>query len=53
MYDSGKLLAVNIGLSGTESWVIDLNAGSPVWRKDGSLQFRRKKFEPSCCPTAG
>ena len=50
MYDSGKLLAVNIGLSGTESWVIDLNVGRPVWRKVGSLQFRRKKFNTVLLP---
>jgi len=50
MYESGKLLAVNIGLSGTESWVIDLNTGRPAWRQVGSLQFKRRKFNTVLLP---
>ena len=50
MYESGKLLAVNIGLSGTESWVIDLNASRPAWRKVGPLQFKRRKFNTVVLP---
>ena len=50
MYESGKLLLFNIGKSGTESWVIDLNTATPTWRKVGSLKFKRKKFSTVLLP---
>ena len=50
MYESGKLLLFNLGKSGTESWVIDLNAATPTWRKVGSLKFKRKKFSTVLLP---
>jgi hypothetical protein len=50
MYDSGKLLLYAAGTSGTNSFVIDLNAASPAWRQVGSLQFKRKKFSTVVLP---
>ena len=50
MYESGKILLYNIGSTGTDSWVIDLNVANPSWRKVGSLQFKRKKFSTVLLP---
>ena len=50
MYENGKILLYAIGGSGTDSWVIDLNAAAPSWRKVGSLQFKRKKFSTVLLP---
>jgi hypothetical protein len=50
MYDTGKILLYNIGSTGTDSWVIDLNAATPAWRKVGSLHFKRKKFSTVLLP---
>ena len=35
MYDTGKILLYAAGSTGTDSWVIDLKAASPTWRKVG------------------
>jgi hypothetical protein len=50
MYDTGKILYYGIGSSDTDSYVIDLNATNPVWRKVGSLHFARKKFSTVLLP---
>ena len=50
MYDAGKVLLFNIGKTGTDSWVIDLNVANPTWRKVGSLQYKRKKFSTVLLP---
>jgi len=50
MYDTGKILLYAAGSTGTDSWVIDLKAGSPTWRKVGSLNLKRKKFSTVVLP---
>ena len=50
MYESGKLLLFATGKSATDSWTIDLNAATPIWRKVGSLTYPRKKFSTVLLP---
>ena len=50
MYDNGKILIFAVSSNATDSYVIDLNAAKPAWRKVGSLQFRRKKFSTVVLP---
>ena len=50
MYENGKILLYGTGDSATDSWVIDLNAAAPSWRKVGSLQFTRRKFSTVLLP---
>jgi hypothetical protein len=50
MYDTGKLLLLAIGSGQTESWTIDLNAATPVWKKVGSMHFGRRKFSTVLLP---
>ena len=50
MYDNGKILIFAVSSNASDSYVIDLNAPNPAWRKVGSLQFRRKKFSTVVLP---
>jgi hypothetical protein len=50
MYDTGKLLFYGNGSTRTDSWVIDLNAPAPAWRKVGSLHFTRQKWSTVVLP---
>jgi hypothetical protein len=50
MYDNGKVLLFGVSSNFRDSYVIDLNAPSPAWRKVGSLQFARKKFSTVVLP---
>ena len=50
MYDTGKLLFYGSGTSRTDSWVIDLNAAAPAWRRVGSLHFARQKWSTVVLP---
>jgi galactose oxidase len=50
MYDNGKILIFGVSKNAADSYVIDLNAATPVWRKVGSLNFARKKFSTVVLP---
>jgi Domain of unknown function (DUF1929)/Kelch motif/Galactose oxidase, central domain len=50
MYDNGKILMFAVSSNASDSYVIDLNAAKPAWRKVGSLHFARKKFSTVILP---
>jgi Galactose oxidase-like, Early set domain/Kelch motif/Galactose oxidase, central domain len=50
MYDNGKILIFGVSSNASDSYVIDLNAAKPAWRKVGSLHFPRKKFSTVILP---